>query len=764
MADWLICLVNNYQLLLTKGVARIVETTFLLLDLLNPVSYILSTKALSGRALINQVSSQDMNQELTSLYLICCDKYSLQLACKWFDLRIHSKRQLLQGRPGHARLIFLNPLTPNVFRLGTQVLFVLGAFLSKKRCSVVIVGDGCHRLATYLMNSNISVTRILHSNTWNFSINALEKICQESTAVWLTRGALASCDTSVCSRLSSTLKNKGLLNGLLSNAQPQEIFSAKPQKSNPSKPIHVFFLLSAEYISFQPLLNSSISAFINCHLTSHAQKTIYIDYEFSSENQTNKNQSYIHDLLRGITQIHPDIVILFQPSELSHCIAAATHVIADEFSSVARHKELRRSTHSYIIFLDSMNQQSSVTLASASESLLLYPLLDVARAPDQILSRTSSWGRSYSSLENRKGILVAITDSSNHIREKLVSLAMELASKGLPTRYSRLAFFSRLFPHYMSKLRFSACLRFAYSLSEYATRIQTKRLAYSVNHMQALDQLRKKTMSDASKIGDLSAPALINCQTIKIVSKRRSRREKIRKRFSCAIHIHCYYPNILYQIIELIMEAQVRYPLYVSLRPEIYEEVSTYLHYRYYPVKIELSIHPNIGRDIGPLLSGLGIYLDATYKYHLHIHTKKSPHLASHKSIGWLNSLLESLIGSRLDNNLDIILQRFENDKSIGLAFPASRRIYGQGINTSFVKSVLSLTHCKTNLSYWADFPVGNMYIARSNALSPLYESSKILDILPPEPVQVDGTVLHAIERALPLIASSQGFSSLIIE
>jgi lipopolysaccharide biosynthesis protein len=56
------------------------------------------------------------------------------------------------------------------------------------------------------------------------------------------------------------------------------------------------------------------------------------------------------------------------------------------------------------------------------------------------------------------------------------------------------------------------------------------------------------------------------------------------------------------------------------------------------------------------------------------------------------------------------------------------------------------------------DFPVGTMFWARPEALAPLLRLGLTPDEYPPEPLNADGTVLHALERLLPLVAEDAGY------
>ena len=56
------------------------------------------------------------------------------------------------------------------------------------------------------------------------------------------------------------------------------------------------------------------------------------------------------------------------------------------------------------------------------------------------------------------------------------------------------------------------------------------------------------------------------------------------------------------------------------------------------------------------------------------------------------------------------------------------------------------------------DFPIGTMFWARPAALKPLFDLGLGWDDYPEEPVPIDGTMLHALERLVPVIATHAGF------
>lgn len=72
----------------------------------------------------------------------------------------------------------------------------------------------------------------------------------------------------------------------------------------------------------------------------------------------------------------------------------------------------------------------------------------------------------------------------------------------------------------------------------------------------------------------------------------------------------------------------------------------------------------------------------------------------------------------------------------------------------------------KMNLSnipdHYFNFPVGTMFWARAEAIKPLFELQYSWDMYPEEPLPYDGSVLHAMERLIPIIVSNQGFTQVL--
>jgi glycosyltransferase involved in cell wall biosynthesis/ubiquinone/menaquinone biosynthesis C-methylase UbiE len=224
-----------------------------------------------------------------------------------------------------------------------------------------------------------------------------------------------------------------------------------------------------------------------------------------------------------------------------------------------------------------------------------------------------------------------------------------------------------------------------------------------------------------------------------------------------ALHIHAYYPDLLSDMLARVMMNHVRPDLFVSAPSNLAcTEVEKIL--KDYPGKVmEIQAVPNRGRDIAPFLTAFGNRFVDQYDLIGHLHTKKTESLQD-SQIGedWRIFLLENLLGGK-SRMADAILSHMSADPSIGMIFPDDPNIIGWSKNRPYADELgrqLGLDALPENFL----FPIGTMFWARVKALAPLFERKLDWQDYPTEPLPYDGTILHAIERLLPLVAAKQGF------
>lgn len=218
-----------------------------------------------------------------------------------------------------------------------------------------------------------------------------------------------------------------------------------------------------------------------------------------------------------------------------------------------------------------------------------------------------------------------------------------------------------------------------------------------------------------------------------------------------AMHIHVYYPELLSEIISRLSLNQVCPDLLISITHENLRQLVSSMLIDYKGRVVEVLVVPNRGRDIGPLLTSFGQKILDCYDYVGHIHTKKTADLRDF-AVGklWFEFLLENLLGGNSGAMADRILTQMKSDTSVGLVFPDEPNIVGWGANKGYAEA-LSPRLSLEKLPEFFIFPVGSMFWARTSALTPLINLRLDWEDYPKEPILYDGTILHAIERLLPL-------------
>lgn len=229
------------------------------------------------------------------------------------------------------------------------------------------------------------------------------------------------------------------------------------------------------------------------------------------------------------------------------------------------------------------------------------------------------------------------------------------------------------------------------------------------------------------------------------------------------LHLHVFHPELLEEILERLAFNRTRPRLLLSLPSEAVRAAVVPMLERHGHPDAELIPVPNRGRDLGPLLVELGRRLELDFDLHGHLHTKKSEHLPERFAGRWRTFLLDHLLGTPSAPMLDAVVTAFSQEPFLGLVYPDDPHCLGWGENHPIAVDLaqrldLLGSHSGDLQARALDFPVGSMFWARTGALSPLYRHAWGYDDFPEEPLPEDGTLLHAIERLLPLIVHSCGF------
>jgi glycosyltransferase involved in cell wall biosynthesis len=230
----------------------------------------------------------------------------------------------------------------------------------------------------------------------------------------------------------------------------------------------------------------------------------------------------------------------------------------------------------------------------------------------------------------------------------------------------------------------------------------------------------------------------------------------------CALHIHAYYVGELPRLLGHLAINHTRPAIFVSVTgDEAKQRAERFL--TNYTGASEVRIVPNIGRDIGPFLTEFGRELVENFDVIGHVHTKKSVGLANRRDVdAWNSVLFENVLGGKAGGVMaDRIVHAFQADPTLGLVYPSDPNIVGWTKNWQHAQELGKRLNLP-DLPQAFDFPVGTMFWMRAEALRPFIELGLDWQDYPREPVGMDATMLHALERLFGIIPLRHGFHAAV--
>jgi glycosyltransferase involved in cell wall biosynthesis len=230
------------------------------------------------------------------------------------------------------------------------------------------------------------------------------------------------------------------------------------------------------------------------------------------------------------------------------------------------------------------------------------------------------------------------------------------------------------------------------------------------------------------------------------------------KKQSVALHGHFHYVDNFAEFMEGLAANTTHVDLHLTTTTEAAAAHLEAAAAAYKNGDVSISVLPNIGRDIRPFIQLLKGPL-ASYDVVGHLHGKRSVHTFDYdKDLGnrWRIFLWQHLLGPAMPA-MDVILRTFTERPDLGMVFPENDYLVGWELNRELSESLaprLGLRELPEHL----EFPVGTMFWARPGALAGFVEASFADDEYPTEPLPIDGTMLHALERLLPVVVEASGY------
>lgn len=224
-----------------------------------------------------------------------------------------------------------------------------------------------------------------------------------------------------------------------------------------------------------------------------------------------------------------------------------------------------------------------------------------------------------------------------------------------------------------------------------------------------------------------------------------------------AVHGHFHYPELLPDFIRRLGQNKSSFHLFLTTTSKAKASEIARTVEKFELTNVDIRVGGNRGRDLAPFLGGLREGHYSGYDVVGHFHGKRSLHVESTTGDGWRNFLWEHLVGGEFAM-ADAILRVFAEEPSVGLIFAEDPHLNGWDENLKIAEALATRMKLRGPLPMHFDFPIGTMFWARPEALKPLIRLNLRDDDFPTEPLPIDGTLLHALERMVAFAAVEAGF------
>jgi FMN phosphatase YigB (HAD superfamily) len=227
-----------------------------------------------------------------------------------------------------------------------------------------------------------------------------------------------------------------------------------------------------------------------------------------------------------------------------------------------------------------------------------------------------------------------------------------------------------------------------------------------------------------------------------------------------AVQVHVFYPNLAAELLDACLNVPGQVTILVSaVTQEGAEAAKAWARARKFE-RLQVRIAPNRGRDVSGFTTTFGRDLLAGYDLFCHLHTKKSLYTGSEQN-GWRRHNVDRLLGTR--RQAKYVVDLFVRHPEIGLVAPAPYPsipywAFTWLSNRSSGEQLVQKLGLSTTWHGYIDYPLGCMFWARPEALAQLLDGRISYDDFPPEKGQTDGTLAHAVERVLALLARANGY------
>jgi len=239
---------------------------------------------------------------------------------------------------------------------------------------------------------------------------------------------------------------------------------------------------------------------------------------------------------------------------------------------------------------------------------------------------------------------------------------------------------------------------------------------------------------------------------------------RIESNIRIAIHLHVHYIDVYRKYIKIMSSYTFPFRLFITTSVESYrEDIKQIADEQHINISDDdIIVCKNKGRDVLPWLK---LYHKISeYEIVGHFHTKKTAWSEEWIGESWQNEIFELLIYPA-----ESIIDYFARNTRVGIIFADIPFCYMNNIendtwgsNRLICKSLWERMGLRKKIDFSnlksPVMPYGNMYWCRVKALKPLFELALEDGDFVDEPIPVDGTIAHAIERMTVYIAWAENY------
>ena len=226
-----------------------------------------------------------------------------------------------------------------------------------------------------------------------------------------------------------------------------------------------------------------------------------------------------------------------------------------------------------------------------------------------------------------------------------------------------------------------------------------------------------------------------------------------------AVCLHIYYPDFIERFSRALSYFPAKVDVLITASDKVSVEEAKKVFANMANVnEVHVKSVPNRGRNFAPMLVEYSRKL-LDYDLFCHLHSKKSLYSGTEQS-QWSEYLSEYLLRDTVVTTG--MLNLFAENENLGIYYPTSFWMMPSWVNHWTVNK----PHCKKWLEQFdmqpetdfINYPVGSMFWGRPKALKQLLDHDYQYNDFPEEPLPNDGSMLHALERMIGLLAEKNGY------